>query len=86
MSGWMVVAVPVAALVVLLMHDFMAGLGEDRLWSDPALDDSEGIRHPAGGNVRDRAGRVSMDSVSRLADFREDPVSSPGESPEARSA
>ncbi|HEX2053143.1 MAG TPA: hypothetical protein VHJ78_05365 [Actinomycetota bacterium] len=32
-------AVPVALLAVLLFHDFMAGLGEDRLWGPPLADE-----------------------------------------------
>ena len=34
-------ALPVAALGVALFHDFMAGLGEDRLWGRPFPDDME---------------------------------------------
>lgn len=30
-----VIAMPVALLGVLLFHDFMAGLGEERLWGEP---------------------------------------------------
>jgi hypothetical protein len=33
-------ALPVALLGVVLFHDFMAGLGEERLWGEP-VDDGE---------------------------------------------
>lgn len=33
-----VMALPVALLGVLLFHDFMAGLGEERLWGEPFAD------------------------------------------------
>jgi hypothetical protein len=32
------IAVPVAWLGVVLFHDFMAGLGEERLWGEPLAD------------------------------------------------
>lgn len=39
--GWVqiVLAVPVAFLVFALVHDFFAGLADERLWSDPALEE-----------------------------------------------
>jgi hypothetical protein len=47
-----VLVIPVAFFVVALVHDFFAGLGEDRLgedrlWSDPYLDDPESFRNRA---------------------------------------
>ncbi|MEX0789292.1 MAG: hypothetical protein WD178_00795 [Actinomycetota bacterium] len=33
-------ALPVALLGVVLFHDFMAGLGEERLWGEPFTDDA----------------------------------------------
>ena len=42
-----VLAIPVAFIVAALIHDFFAGLGEERLWSDPALDDPESFRNRA---------------------------------------
>lgn len=41
------VAVPVAFLMVALVHDFFAGLSEERLWSDPYLEDPESFRNRA---------------------------------------
>ncbi|MGQ0678342.1 MAG: hypothetical protein ACT4OM_01565 [Actinomycetota bacterium] len=32
---------PVALLMVALAHDFMAGLDEARLWSDPIIEDRQ---------------------------------------------
>lgn len=38
-------ALPVALLGILLFHDFMAGLGEERLWGQPvAGDESPAVR------------------------------------------
>ncbi len=42
-----VVAIPVAFLLVALIHDFFAGLEEERLWSDPYLEDPESLRNRA---------------------------------------
>lgn len=33
----MVATVPAALLVLALVHDFFAALSDERLWSDPAL-------------------------------------------------
>lgn len=71
MSGWVFVAVPAAALVILLVHDFMAGLGEDRLWADPSESDPESFRSRAARAERMHPDAVSMDSIGKLADFRE---------------
>ena len=35
-----VMVLSIALLVVVLVHDFVAGLGEERLWSDPATKDA----------------------------------------------
>ena len=43
----LVVAIPVALVLVALIHDFIAGLGEERLWSDPYLEDPESFRNRA---------------------------------------
>lgn len=42
---WIQVAlvVPAAFFVWTLVRDFLAGLGEDRLWSDPELDETPAI-------------------------------------------
>ncbi len=47
--GWLqvIVAIPVALMAIALIHDFFAGLGEERLWSDPALDDADSLRNRA---------------------------------------
>ena len=34
-----VMVLPIAVLVVVLVHDFLAGLGEERLWGDPVKGD-----------------------------------------------
>ncbi|MGQ0678293.1 MAG: hypothetical protein ACT4OM_01300 [Actinomycetota bacterium] len=34
-----VLAVPAIVLAVALVHDFFAGLADERLWADPATDD-----------------------------------------------
>jgi hypothetical protein len=41
----MAIALPALALVVALVHDFLAGLGEERLWSDPAVDDPQSFAY-----------------------------------------
>ena len=43
----MILAIPVALIVAALIHDFLAGLGEERLWSDPAFDDPDTFRNRA---------------------------------------
>lgn len=35
--------VPALMFVAVLVRDFMAGLAEERLWSDPAKDDLDGL-------------------------------------------
>jgi hypothetical protein len=35
----LVLAVPAGFLLFALIHDFFAGLADERLWSDPGLDD-----------------------------------------------
>jgi hypothetical protein len=47
-----VLAVPVAFLMVALVHDFFAGLGEERLWSDPYRDDPESFKNRAAAAVQ----------------------------------
>lgn len=37
----LLMAVPVALLGIALFHDFMAGLGEDRLWGPPFPEETE---------------------------------------------
>jgi hypothetical protein len=39
--GWVqiVLAVPAAFLVFALIHDFFAGLADERLWNDPAVEE-----------------------------------------------
>lgn len=39
------IALPLAALIYALIADFMAGLSEERLWSDPADEDPESYRN-----------------------------------------
>lgn len=34
-----VLAVPVSFLLFALVHDFLAGLSDERVWSDPARDE-----------------------------------------------
>jgi hypothetical protein len=34
-------AIPAALLAAALVHDFFAGLGEERQWSDPAVNDPD---------------------------------------------
>jgi hypothetical protein len=41
------IALPALALVVVLVHDFLAGLAEERLWSDPAFDDPQSLAYRA---------------------------------------
>lgn len=67
MIGWVLVAVPAAALVALLVHDFVAGLGEDRLWSDPGLEDPESFRNRSVRAAQVHPEAVSMDSIGKLA-------------------
>lgn len=38
-------AIPAALLFVALVHDFLAGLGEERLWSDPIADDPQSFSY-----------------------------------------
>lgn len=38
---YVALAVPVALLMVVLAHDFSAGLDEERLWSDPVVEDTQ---------------------------------------------
>ena len=47
--SWMqvLIAVPVALLIVVLIHDFMAGLGEERLWGLPVPDEEPILGAPA---------------------------------------
>lgn len=47
--SWMqvLVAVPVVLLAVVLVHDFMAGLSEERLWGPPFPDDEPVLTAPA---------------------------------------
>lgn len=71
MGGWVFVAIPAVALVILLVHDFMAGLGEDRLWADPASSDSGSFRSRAVKAERMHPDSVSMDSIGKLEDFLE---------------
>ena len=40
----LLIALPVAWLVTALVADFFAGLSEQRLWSDPAVDDPQSLR------------------------------------------
>ncbi len=40
-------AIPVGFVLVALVHDFFAGLAEERLWSDPYLDDPDSFRNRA---------------------------------------
>lgn len=37
---YVVVTLPVALLVVALVHDFLSSLSEERVWADPGIDDS----------------------------------------------
>jgi hypothetical protein len=60
-----VLAVPVAFLVVALIHDFFAGLGEERLWSDPYLDDPESFKNRAAVAARARRVTTTVTSINR---------------------
>jgi hypothetical protein len=35
----LLLAIPAGLLVFALIHDFFAGLADERLWSDPGLED-----------------------------------------------
>jgi uncharacterized membrane protein len=37
---YIVVALPVVLLVVALIHDFLSSLSDERVWADPAIEDS----------------------------------------------
>jgi hypothetical protein len=41
----MALLIPAALLVVALVHDFLAGLGEERLWSDPVAQDPDSFTY-----------------------------------------
>lgn len=66
MIGWVILGAVVAAAAALLVHDFMAGLGEDRQWSDPSVDDPQSFVYRSRRAEQHRVERVSMDSVRRL--------------------
>lgn len=38
-------AIPIALLMVALVHDFFSGLDEQRLWSDPAVEDPQSFQY-----------------------------------------
>ncbi|MEX2587122.1 MAG: hypothetical protein WD602_03895 [Actinomycetota bacterium] len=44
--GWLLLG-SMVLLAVVLVQDFRAGLDEDRLWSDPSLDDPESFGNRA---------------------------------------
>jgi hypothetical protein len=52
--GWiqLLLAVPVGFVIVALVHDFFAGLSEERLWSDPYLEDPESFVNRAAAAER----------------------------------
>jgi uncharacterized membrane protein len=35
-----VILVPIALLLAALVHDFLGSLSEERVWADPAIEDS----------------------------------------------
>jgi hypothetical protein len=37
----LILSLPASLLVLALVRDFFAGLAEERIWSDPARDDSD---------------------------------------------
>ena len=37
---YLVITVPLALAVAALVHDFLSGISEERVWADPAIDDS----------------------------------------------
>jgi len=39
----LILSLPASLLAVALVRDFLAGLAEDRIWSDPARNDSDGF-------------------------------------------
>lgn len=41
----MALVIPAALLVAALIHDFLAGLGEERLWSDPVANDEDSFTY-----------------------------------------
>lgn len=63
MIWWILLAVPLTLLTVALVHDFLAGLGEDRLWSDPALDDPDSAPRRVADRRASRFPVISIDSA-----------------------
>ena len=59
-----ILAVPVAFLIVALIHDFFAGLGEERLWNDPYLEDPASFKNRAAAAAR--ANRVATVKTVRV--------------------
>lgn len=39
----LILTLPASLLAVALVRDFIAGLADDRIWSDPARNDSDGL-------------------------------------------
>ena len=62
------IALPSIALVVALVHDFLAGLGEERLWSDPALDDPQSLAYRAAAAELTHDGNTGAREPSARAD------------------
>ena len=60
--SWIQIAivVPAVLLVVALVHDFFAGLGEERLWSDPIVNDPQsfGYRETRAGRTHRQGGAI----------------------------
>ena len=64
---WMqfLLAFPVALLGVVLFHDFMAGLGEERLWGEPFPNDEASVL--TSGTARMTAERSAAAEVAAPA-------------------
>jgi hypothetical protein len=39
----LILSLPASLLALALVRDFFAGLADDRIWGDPASEDSEGL-------------------------------------------
>lgn len=68
--SWIQIAIslPAMALVVALVHDFLAGLGEERLWSDPAVDDPQSLAYRTAAAELTHHGNTGIRESSARAD------------------
>jgi hypothetical protein len=63
------IAVPALLLVAALVHDFLAGLGEERLWSDPAIGDPQSFAYrKAAAEVTHRGNEIENRESSGRSD------------------